>query len=287
VPWRGPLAASTVAGAVSAWDSAWDINQEWKGRLPLSRILEDAVALADAGITVTAGHADAVNRFRSELETVPGFTALHFVEGEPPVHNERLVQPALAHTFRVLAKDGLDSFYRGALATQVAAELARAGVPLHAADLAGQRATVGRPLRVALPMADIYNCGPPSQGLASLLILGIFARLGVTRADAFDHVHGIVESTKLAFAVRDREIGDRQDDGSTLQRYLTESALHGAALQIERRLAAPWRGGAGGGDTVWFGVMDRQGRAVSALQGGRRSTRGRPQRARRQRSSAG
>jgi oxamate amidohydrolase len=266
VPWRGPLAANTVAGTVSAWASAWEINAAWHGRLPLSRLVEDAIALGLRGTVVTATHSDAVNRFRAELEPLAGFSALHFIGGEPPVAGDRLVQPALARTLAVLAGEGLESFYTGALAEQMAAELAAAGVPLCAADLAAQKASVGSPLKVALPVAELYNCGPPSQGLASLLILGLFARLDVPRADSFDHVHGIVESTKIAFAIRDREIGHRDDDGSVLQRYLADAELDRTALSIDRRCAAAWAGGAGGGDTAWFGVIDAQGRAVSAIQ---------------------
>ena len=266
IPWRGALAANTVAGAVSAWASAWEINAEWRGRLPLSRIVADAVAFATRGIIVTASHSEAVKRFRAELEPLAGFSALHFIDGAPPNTGDRLVQPALARTLGVLAAEGLESFYTGALAEQMAAELAAAGAPLGAADLAAQKASVGRPLKLALPVADLYNCGPPSQGLASLLILGLFARLNVPRADSFDHVHGIVESTKIAFAIRDREIGHRDDDGSVLQRYLADSELDRTARRIDRRHAAAWSCGAGDGDTAWFGAIDAKGRAVSAIQ---------------------
>src|SRR5258708_117256 len=123
VPWRGPLAANTVAGAVSAWQSAWEINAEWQGRLPLSRLVEDAIALSLRGTIVTASHSDAVHRFRAELEPLPGFSTLHFIRGEPPNAGDRLVQPALARTLAALAGEGLESFYTGALAEQMPAEL--------------------------------------------------------------------------------------------------------------------------------------------------------------------
>jgi oxamate amidohydrolase len=267
IPWRGALAANTVAGAVSAWDAAWEISGRWGGRrLPLAGIFAEAMTLAEQGTVVTAGHADAVSRFRAALEPVPGFRALHFTGGVPPVAGSILRQPALARTLSVLAREGLASFYSGTLAGQIAVELAGAGVPLSAADLAGQHATLGRPLRLALPVADLFNCGPPSQGLASLLILGVFSRLGVAEPDAFAHLHGIVESTKLAFAIRDREIGHREDGGSGLEHYLTSPELDRMAARIDPRRAAPWQGGAGDGDTVWFGVIDAAGRAVSAIQ---------------------
>jgi len=265
VPWRGELAANTVAGAVSAWDAAWELSRQWGGRLPLTRIFEEAIALAESGTVVTQGQADAATRFRAALEPVPGFTALHFIRGAPPLAGEILHQAALARTFSLLARDGLASFYSGALALQIHAELAAAAVPLTRDDLEAQRAVLGSPLQLLLPVAEIFNCGPPSQGLASLLILGIFARLGVPEADSFAYVHGLVESTKLAFLVRDREVGDRAD-GSTLSSYLTARELDRTAARIDPKRAAPWQSGAGDGDTTWFGAMDRDGRAVSAIQ---------------------
>jgi gamma-glutamyltranspeptidase/glutathione hydrolase len=266
IPWRGPLAANTVAGAVSAWAAAWDVNRRWGGRIPLARIFAEAIGLAERGTVVTASHADAILRFRADLEPVPGFSALHFIDGTPPSAGELLTQPALGRTLSALARDGLTTFYSGPLAAQIAGELSAAGAPLSAADLAAQRALVGRPLRLELPVAEVFNCGPPSQGLASLMILGIYSRLPAAPPETFAHIHGLVESTKLAFAVRDREIGHREDDGSILHRHLTVPALEQAAARIDPRRAAPWSPAAGDGDTAWFGVIDRQGRAVSAIQ---------------------
>jgi gamma-glutamyltranspeptidase len=265
IPWRGPLAANTVAGAVSAWDAAWEVSRQWGGRLPLSRIFADAAALAENGSIVTAGHAEAASRFRAVLEPVSGFSALHFIRGAPPAAGAVLRQSALARTFSQLARDGLASFYSGTLARQIQAELIAAAVPLSAADFAAQRASSGTPLHLSLPVAEIFNCGPPSQGLASLLILGTFARLGIAQADTFPYVHGLVESTKRAFTIRDREVGDR-DDGASLARYLTDTELQHSAACIDPQRAAPWSSGAGDGDTTWFGTIDAAGRSVSAIQ---------------------
>jgi oxamate amidohydrolase len=266
IPWRGPLAANTVAGAVSAWMAALDISRQWGGRLPLTRLVADAQALAEDGTVVTAGHAEAITRCRAELEPVTGFSALHYPGGAPPSAGAILRQPALALTLSRLAREGLESFYSGSLASQITAELARAGVPLCAEDLAAQRAAVGRPLRVRLPVAEVFNCGPPSQGLAALLILGIYSRLRAAQPGSFAHVHGLVECTKLAFAIRDREIGHREDDASILERHLSDAELERMAAQINPRRAAPWPFDRDGGDTVLFGAIDAAGRAVSAIQ---------------------
>ncbi len=54
IPWRGPLAANTVAGTVSGWGAAYAHSRDvWGGKLPLSRLLESAVAYARDGFPVT------------------------------------------------------------------------------------------------------------------------------------------------------------------------------------------------------------------------------------------
>jgi oxamate amidohydrolase len=265
IPWRGALAANTVAGAVSAWSAASQISRQWGGELSLAHIFSEATELAEFGTVVTQSHAEAAQIHRDALAPVPGFSALHFIDSAPPLKGAIFKQPALARTFARLARDGLEDFYRGALAKQIIHELAAAGVPLCADDLVAQRAIVGRPLRLQLPVAELFNCAPPSQGLASLLILGIFSHLPPMRCDSFEHVHSLVESTKLAFKIRDREVGHPKD-GAMLQRYLADTELAAMASRIDPRRAAPWPSGPGDGDTVWFGVIDAAGRSVSAIQ---------------------
>ena len=79
-------------------------------------------------------------------------------------------------------------------------------------------------------------------------------------------MHGLVECTKRAFAIRDREIGHRDDDGADLARYLTPAALAAEAAVIDPARAAPWPAAQGPGDTVWFGCIDARGRAASVIQ---------------------
>ncbi|HWU41379.1 MAG TPA: gamma-glutamyltransferase, partial [Candidatus Acidoferrum sp.] len=53
IPSRGPLAANTVAGAISGWQAALEVSTRWNGRLPIARLLEDAIHYARTGIPVT------------------------------------------------------------------------------------------------------------------------------------------------------------------------------------------------------------------------------------------
>jgi gamma-glutamyltranspeptidase/glutathione hydrolase len=264
IPSRGPLAALTVAGAVSGWQEALAISTEtWGGRMPLARLLEDAAFLAEDGIAVTATQAENSRTKLPELSEVPGFRETFLADGAPPAEAARFRQPRLAATLKRLAEDGLESFYRGTLARAIAADLARAGSPLARADLERHQALRVAPLALEVAGHRVYNLPPPTQGLASLILLGVFERLGVTRAEGFDFVHGLA---KAAFRVRDRHVTDPAYMSVAPESFLTAKALDGMAAGIDRRRAAPWPEARPGGDTVWLGAVDGAGRAVSFIQ---------------------
>jgi gamma-glutamyltranspeptidase/glutathione hydrolase len=115
-------------------------------------------------------------------------------------------------------------------------------------------------------MGTIYNLPPPTQGVASLMILALFERLGVTRADGFDFVHGLVEATKQAFLLRDAHIADPETMTVDPSTWLEPEFLDERAGRIDGGRALPWPPVAAPGDTVWLGVIDGEGRAVSFIQ---------------------
>jgi gamma-glutamyltranspeptidase/glutathione hydrolase len=266
IPSRGPLAALTVAGTVGGWAQALASTAQWQAPLPLARLLADAIRHAEQGCTVSASQHALNHQKRDELQQQPGFADTYMPGGAVPAVGSLLRQPALATTLHTLAQDGLDSFYRGALATRIAQGLASLGSPLAAADLAGYRAQLVTPLRVQLQEAEVFNLPPPTQGLAALLILGLFDRLGVQEAEGFAHLHGLVEATKQAFLVRDAVVTDRGRLPADPQGFLAPAALDARARAIDMQRALPWPQPAAPGDTIWMGAIDARGRAVSFIQ---------------------
>jgi gamma-glutamyltranspeptidase len=266
IPARGPLAANTVAGTVSGWGAALEVARTLGGRLPLERLLEDAVHHAEAGVPATGSQSRFAADKMAELKDVSGFAAVHLPDGRPPAPGQTVHQPALGATLRRIAADGPDGFYRGALARTIAADLARAGSPVTADDLARHRAERVEPLGVDLSVGRVWNLPPPTQGLASLIILGVFDRLGVAEADGFPHVHGLVEATKRAFRIRDRHVTCPSRLKVDPRDFLTEEALGGMAADIDMHVAMAWPPAGGHSDTVWMGAIDGDGCAVSFIQ---------------------
>lgn len=266
IPSRGPLAALTVAGAVSGWRSALDQSAKWGGRLPLSRLLEDATHYARNGFPASATQVKNNIGKRAELESVPGFAATFMPSGQQPGIGELFLLGQLAGTLSHLAEAGLDDFYRGDLARQLAAELGAAGSPLRLADLERHRALIVSPLAVRLKHGTAYGMPPPTQGLASMIILGVFDRLGIQEAEGFDYVHGLVEATKQAFLIRDEHVTDPDRMSVDPASFLADASLAGLARRIDRATALPWPQPSKRGDTVWLGAIDAEGRAVSFIQ---------------------
>jgi gamma-glutamyltranspeptidase/glutathione hydrolase len=132
-------------------------------------------------------------------------------------------------------------------------------------DLEHFRAGVDIPLILETQAGTLHNAPAPTQGLASLIILGLFERLRVQKAESFDYVHGIVEATKRAFRVRDRVVTD-PDRGGDLDRYLMPAFLDGEVDRIDPRKAARWPQKYGEGDTIWMGAADANGLVVSYIQ---------------------
>ncbi len=275
IPARGPLAVNTVPGAVAGWSAALDQAAALGGRLPLARLLEPAIHYAEAGAPVTRSLSETIAAKRGELEPQPGFAETYLADGAVPAVGGRFRQPALAATLRRLAEAGLDDFYRGDLARALAADLAAAGSPVTAADLETGRADEVAPLTLDLKLAGrpeaggarVFNLPPPTQGLASMIILGLFDRLEVAEAEGFDHIHGLVEATKQAFILRDREVGDPGAMATPAQDFLEAGRLDALAAAIDPRRALPWPQPAPGpGDTIWMATADAEGRVVSYIQ---------------------
>jgi len=269
IPFRGGLAANTVAGTVSGWSLALDYsNAVLGGRLPLTRLLADAIHYARHGIPVTTSQHDTTKAKLDGLLGQPGFAETFLHDGHVPRIGAPFHQPRLAATLQHLSTAGLDEFYRGDVARSIARDLAACGSNVTAEDLRSHRAGWRQPLSIAHSLGTLYNLPPPTQGAVSLIVLGILDRLeiGRTQPDSADYVHLCVEAVKQAFGVRDRYITDPAYMTTDPHDLLAPAQLDALAARIDRMRAAPWGAGQMPADTIWMGVIDGAGRAVSFIQ---------------------
>ena len=266
IPSRGPDAVLTTPGTVDGWRLALDLSRALGGRLPLARLLDPAIRHAAAGTPVSRSEALYTPKDRLALEQAPGFAETFFSEGKPPEAGSLRRQPGLAATLERLAHAGLDDFYRGDIAREIAVDLERIGSPLDREDFQRYEAQWRKPLSLQLDGVTLYNTTLPTQGLASLMILGMFERLGVIEPDTFAHIHGLVEASKRALAVRDMVCVDPALSHGDPAQWLTASTLARESARIDSTRAATLPIRFGEGDTIWMGAIDAAGMAVSFIQ---------------------
>lgn len=266
IPTRGPDAALTVPGAVGGWALALEAARAHGGKMTLRRLLEPAMRHAREGVPVSRSQEALTREKLKELEGAPGFAATFLRDGAVPQAGTLQRQARLADTLDHLSGAGLADFYRGDVGREMAADLERIGSLLTRADLEAFSARERAPLQVKLGRARVFNAPPPTQGLASLLILGLFDRLGVARAESFEHVHGLIEATKRAFLVRDKVVCDPDHLPHDPASFLAAEALAKRAAGIDMRRALDWSHTGKAGDTVWLGAADAKGFAVSYIQ---------------------
>jgi oxamate amidohydrolase len=266
IPSRGPLAALTVPGAVAGWILAREAAKANRGRMPLDILLSAAIKHAREGYTVTRSQARLTAEKLPEMKSAAGFKTAFLTDGKVPEVGARLKQTAFASMLEHLAQAGLSDFYRGDVGREIAADLERIGSPVTRADLEKYEARIAEPLSVQTGAGTLYNTPPPTQGLASLMILALFDRLRVSQAETFEHIHGLVESTKRAFLVRDRTVTDPDKIDGNLNTYLEAKFLGAEAEKIDPRKAARWPAPEARGDTIWMGAADARGLVVSYIQ---------------------
>ena len=264
IPARGPLSALTMGGTVAGWEKARQLSGA-SGSRPLAELMVPAASLAREGIEVTASLAAASDKVWPVLQDEAEYRQVFAPGGGPLEKGQRLRNSDLADTLEQLGRAGPADFYQGDIARSLSQELERRGSPIRFSDFSGYEAREVTPLSVRTRFGHHYNLPPPTQGLASLLILGIHNRLYRSDWSEAQRVHGIVEATKQAFRVRDREVADPRLMRLEPAELVSDFHIGDLSEQVDDR-AAPWPWPAEDGDTVWMGGVDRDGTMVSFIQ---------------------
>jgi len=127
IPEAGGRSAITMAGTLSGWQKALEIDNSG---MSLQTLLQPAIDAAEQGIEVTQSLVDASVKTFERLENLTHFSSAFLDNGKVLSLGSNLTNKPLADTFKKLAEQGLESFYRGELASQVAKDLNAAGSPI-------------------------------------------------------------------------------------------------------------------------------------------------------------
>jgi gamma-glutamyltranspeptidase/glutathione hydrolase len=211
-----------VPGTPATWDTAL---RRW-GTIPLRQALQPAIRVARSGFVVDSTFASQIadpNNLNS-FGQFDSTSALYLPGGQPPAVGSVFRNQDLARTYELLAKRGVDAFYRGPLAGEIVQTVQHPPISAHpigtwafpirpgtmqTSDLAGYRARFPEPTHVRYHGLDVFGMPTPSSGGSTVgEALNILEDFDLDPASRTEALHLYLEASALAFADRNRYVGD-------------------------------------------------------------------------------
>ncbi|MCI4061323.1 gamma-glutamyltransferase [Micromonospora sp. R77] len=239
-----------VPGTLLTWRDALD---RW-GTRSLAQTLRPAEQVARTGFTVDETFAGQVAANQAAFAQFSSTSALYLPGGHPPAVGATLRNPDLAATYRLIAQRGTDVFYRGRIGRDVLATVQSpplAAQPttswpypirpaaMTAADLASYRTRSPAPTRSDYRGLEVYGMATPSSGGTAVgEALDILERFDLRSMTAPQALHHYLEASALAFADRNRYVGDGTPR-PTLRELLSDAYAAERACRIDPAAALP------------------------------------------------
>ena len=197
--------ASGVPGEVAAFDHAVSAF----GKKKFNELLLPAAKIAEEGFVVSRSYAARLKSVAADMEKFPASRSVFFKDGAPIRAGETLKQPDLASTYRGIAGQGSDWFYRGPFAASTEKWMRENGGIMTAADFANYRIALREPVTTTYRGNKIVSFPPPSSGGVHVIeMLNVLEKFDLKKMDEATRLHVIAETMKLAFADRAYWLGD-------------------------------------------------------------------------------
>src|SRR5712691_323748 len=220
LPVNDSLLSGTVPGCIDAW---YILLDRW-GTMNFAQVLSEAIDLAENGFPVGDSFARAAATTQ-KIRKYPTSARVYLPNNRAPPAGEIFRNPDLARTLRRLVeaetqnkgrgrhealKAARDRFYKGDIAREMAKFSEDNGGLFRYEDFAGYTAKIEEPVSIDYHGYQIYKNASASQGPAELFALNILAGydLKAMGHNSADYIHTSVEAIKLAFADREKYLGD-------------------------------------------------------------------------------
>ncbi len=205
--------ASGISVGVPGALAMLELAHKEKGKLAWNELFKPAIEVARAGFPVSSRLAAWLERIPL-LRNEPNIRATYFNDDSAPKKlGETVTNPALAETMQLIADQGVQAFYQGAIAAEMVERVhnhVRPGT-LSLADLANYRPVKREAVCGPYRVWEICGLPPPSSGgIAILQVLGLIEPFDIWRdpPNSLRALHLIAEASRLAFADRDRYVAD-------------------------------------------------------------------------------
>lgn len=270
-PVRGASTNTALAAGIPGEAAGIALLQSRYGKLTLAQTLAPAIRLARDGFDMYPRLNAGIGGKRAQLTQSPHATSVWFANGQPLPVGARVKQPQLAETLSILAKEGVDVFYRGRIAKQLVDAVQKMGGIWTLEDLAAYRAIEREPVVGKYRGATIIAPPPPtSGGIALLEALNVLSGYDLPKLDGVTRKHLIIEAMRRMH--RDRAVYLGDPAFTTVPVQMLTSAEYAAGLRTSIRLdratpsatleSTPEPANAGT-NTTHFSILDKDGNRVA------------------------
>jgi len=259
----------TVPGAVEGWQKL----AVRFGRKKLAEDLAAAIHTAQDGFPVPEMTAAVWNLEVDHLRADDAATKTYLPADRAPRTGEIFRNADLAQSLQAIADGGRDAFYKGPIAAKILDAMKRHGGVMTAQDLAEFSAEWVEPISSTYREWTVYEMPPNGQGLAALEMLNILETLPLGQKEmpfgSTKTLHAMIEAKNLAYADLAKYIGEPHKQTLPVATLLSkEWAVQRAKLIDPEQANCDVAPGiiAGGADTTYLSVVDRDGNMVSLIQ---------------------
>ena len=266
IPAYGPLPVS-VPGCVDGW---FELHEKF-GRLHMKEILSPAIRYAEQGFPVTELIAYYLQRgVTLHGERFPNVYETYTLDGKTiPKKGDIFKNPRLAETYRRLATNGRDEFYKGEIAKVMVDFIREQGGFLNLQDLANHHSDWVEPVSTNYRGYDVWELPPNGQGIAALQMLNILEEYEFSNIPfgSARHIHLFVEAKKLAFEDRAKYYADMDFAEVPVDWLISkEYADERRKLIDDNRAGTFLPGEQMDGGTIYLTTADQNGNMVSLIQ---------------------
>lgn len=274
---REDLFAGAAAVGLPGNLAGWCTLHGTYGRLPLTRVLAPAIALAEQGFAFSPFGVEEVHEHAPQKAaatgTGPAFAAAF------PFHaslreGEEVRLPMLGATLREVAAEGADLLYRGELGARIVSFLQENGGTLTREDLGSVAPVWREPIAVSYRGLRVHVPPPPCEGFQFLLTLRLLEGfdLAALAPLSVEHLDLVIRAIRMAAGVR---IAHNLPDEALLREILSDASV--ARLRAALRAGGGAQGpteqwtsepppGEDPGHTTSFSVADREGNLICITQ---------------------
>ena len=199
--------ACAVPGTLAGLEMAL---KRW-GTMSLKDVLAPAIKLAEDGYVVTKTLSEMMNNYYDKLVQFPEASRVFLKDGLAYEPGDTLVLKDLAKSFRLIAAQGPEVFYRGEIADAIVKEMVAGGGLITKEDLAAYRPKLRAPVRGSYRGYEIISMPPASSGGTHVIqLLNILEGFDVARLgpNTPASIHLLAEASKRVFADRNKYSGD-------------------------------------------------------------------------------